>query len=60
MNRKFEKYTDAETFSKIVDYSNVTEMWNHSVATYPNNIAIVDGVGKFPAKECPDSVAPAV
>ena len=43
MNRKFEKYTDAETFSKIVDYSNVTEMWNHSVATYPNNIAIVDG-----------------
>ena len=43
MNRKFEKYTDAETFAKIVDYSSVTEMWNHSVATYSNSIAIVDG-----------------
>ncbi len=45
MNRKFEKYTDAETFSKIVDFSSVTEMWNHSVTEYPNNIAIVDGEG---------------
>ena len=43
MNRKFEKYTDPSTFSKIVDYSNVTEMWSHSVATYPDNVAIVDG-----------------
>lgn len=43
MNKKFEKYTDAETFSKIVDFENVTEMWNHSVKTYPDNIAIVDG-----------------
>ena len=43
MNRRFEKYTDPETFSKIVDYSSVTEMWSHSVAEYPDNIAIVDG-----------------
>ncbi len=43
MNKHFEKYTDKETFSKIVDYPNVTEMWNHSVATYPDNVAIVDG-----------------
>lgn len=43
MNKKFEKYTDPVTFSKIVDYANVTEMWNHSVATFPNNVAIVDG-----------------
>jgi len=42
-NKIFEKYTDAETFSKIVDYGNVTEMWQHSVSTYPNNVAIVDG-----------------
>lgn len=43
MNKRFEKYTDAETFSKIVDFSNVTEMWAHSVKEYPNNVAIVDG-----------------
>ena len=43
MNRKFEKYTDKETFSRIVEFSSVTEMWNHSVATYPDNVAIVDG-----------------
>jgi len=36
----FDKYTDAETLSKIVDYSTVGEMWAHSVATYPNNVAI--------------------
>ena len=43
MNNIFQNYTDAESFAKIVDYPNVTEMWNHSVATYPNNVAIVDG-----------------
>ena len=43
MNKQFEKYTDKETFSKIVDYANVTEMWNHSVSEYPDNVAIVDG-----------------
>ena len=42
MNRKFEKYTDAQTFSKIIDHANLTEMWNHSVSEYPNNVAIVD------------------
>lgn len=39
----FEKYTDKETFSKIVDYSNVTEMWENSVKEYADNVAIVDG-----------------
>lgn len=43
MNRHFEKYTDSETFSKIVDYNNVTEMWAHSVREYGDSIAIVDG-----------------
>ena len=43
MNRRFEKYTDEKTFSKIVDFANVTEMWNARVAEYPNNVAIVDG-----------------
>ncbi len=39
----FRKYTDAETFSKIVDFDSVSQMWEHSVNTYPNNEAIVDG-----------------
>ena len=39
----FRPYTDAETFAKIVDYDNVTKMWQHSVETYPNHVAIVDG-----------------
>ncbi len=43
MNEKFRQYTDAETFSRIVDYPNVTAMWQHSVSAYGENIAIVDG-----------------
>lgn len=39
----FEQYTDAESFSKIVDYENVCQMWEHSVRQYPDNVAIVDG-----------------
>lgn len=42
-NNVFAKYTDAETFSKIVDYSCIAEMWEHSVKTYPANVAVVDG-----------------
>ena len=30
----FEKYTSKETFAKIVDYANLTEMWEHSVKEY--------------------------
>ncbi len=43
MNEIFKKYTDEETFAKIVDYPNVTDMWEHSVATFGNSVAIVDG-----------------
>ena len=43
MNKQFEKYTDAETFAKIVDYPNVTAMWRHSVSAYATDVAIVDG-----------------
>ena len=41
----FEKYTDPETYAKIVDWKNVTAMWKNSVATYPNNLAIEDDTG---------------
>lgn len=37
----YRKYTDAETFSKIVDYKSVSEMWDHSVKAYADNIALV-------------------
>ena len=42
MNNVFAKYTSHETFEKIVDYKSVSEMWAHSVATYPDNIALID------------------
>lgn len=42
MSSVFDKYTSAQTLSKIVDYPTVADMWAHSVKTYPNNIAIVD------------------
>ena len=38
----FAKYTDAETYAKIVDYASVSEMWKHSVLEYANALAIVD------------------
>ncbi len=42
MTAIFEKYTDKETFAKIVDYSNLTEMWENSVQQYGKNIAVID------------------
>ena len=39
----FRKYTDEETFAKIVDYDSVSQMWQHSVDTYPNHVALADG-----------------
>lgn len=42
MKKSFEQYTDAATFAKIVDYSCITEMWEHSASTYAENVAIVD------------------
>lgn len=39
----FAKYTDEETFNKIVDYSSLTDMWETSVKNYGDKLAIVDG-----------------
>ena len=39
----FAKYTDAQTFAKIVDFANITEMWEHSVKAYGDQSAVVDG-----------------
>ena len=43
----FENYTDKETFAKIVDYENLAEMWDASVAAYRDNNAIIDGEAKY-------------
>ena len=43
MQDVFEKYTDPETYKKIVTYRNLTEMWESSVSAYPQNVAMVDG-----------------
>lgn len=41
-NEVFRKYTDEETFSKIVDYNNVSEMWTHCVEEYKDTVAVID------------------
>ncbi len=43
MNEKFRKYTDNATFERIIEHSNITAMWEHSVRNYPEAVAIVDG-----------------
>ncbi len=43
MNEKFKKYTDEETFSKIVSFPSITAMWEDRAVTYADNVAIVDG-----------------
>ena len=43
MNEKFRKYTDEETFSKIVSFPSITAMWEDRAATYADRVAIVDG-----------------
>ena len=40
--KAFSKYTDSETFSKIVDYSCVNRMWKHCVQSYADKSAVVD------------------
>ena len=42
-NKIFAKYTDAETFNKIVDYSSLTDMWETSVKNYGDMLAVIDG-----------------
>lgn len=38
----FRKFTDEETFAKIVDFDSVSQMWQNSLKNYPNNLAIID------------------
>ena len=52
----FANYTDKETLEKIVDYKSVSEMWTHSVSTYPDKIALID-TREVTYKELDDEVA---
>ena len=41
----FKKYTDEKTFSKIVNFASVSEMWEHSLKEYSDlNAICYDGV----------------
>lgn len=39
----FRKYTDEETFKKIINYPTVVDMWKHCVEEYAEDFAIQDG-----------------
>ena len=53
----FEKYTDSVSYSKIVDYSSVSDMWNHSVSAYGESIAITDDGKEYSYKDTEEDVA---
>ena len=41
------KYTNAETFEKIVDYKTLAAMWEHCAAEYADKTAIVDNGNSY-------------
>ncbi len=43
MSGSFKNYTDPETYAKIIDYPNVSAMWEHSVLEFSDKVAIIDG-----------------
>lgn len=57
MENVFANYTTKETFEKIVDYSCISEMWEHSVKEYGENIAVSDNGNTYTYKELDLKVA---
>jgi long-chain acyl-CoA synthetase len=53
----FRKYTDQETFDKIVTFSTVGEMWARSVSTAPDAVAITDAGREYTYRELDSLVA---
>lgn len=53
----FKKYTDEESFKKIVDYKNISEMWDSAAAQYKDNVAIIDGDTTFTYGELDAEIA---
>lgn len=53
----FARYTDQETFSRIVEYPDVATMWKHSVAEYGDRVALIDGGREITYSELDSEVA---
>ena len=44
-NEIFKKYTDLETFSRIIEFETVTQMWKNCLEKYPDlNAICYDGI----------------
>ncbi len=50
MSENFRRYTSLETFERIVDFPNVSEMWTRCISEFADDIAIVDGASYTYAK----------
>lgn len=53
----FARYAAPETFSKIVEYPDVSTMWKHSAATYGEEVALIDGGREVTYSELEGEVA---
>ena len=53
----FRKYTDPDTFERIVEFGTVSEMWEHSLATWPDAPAIVDNGNTYTFAQLEQDVA---
>lgn len=53
----FKNYTDPETFSKIVDYESISEMWEHCLSEYGDNVAVLDDGKEITYSELENQVA---
>lgn len=53
----FKKYTDSETYAKIVDYASVSEMWQYCLKEYGDAVAIVDDGVNYTYAQIEEDVA---
>ena len=54
---RFRKYTDAETFARIVEYDTVPQMWERCLRDYADDTAIVDEGRKYSFRTLEDDAA---
>ena len=56
-NEVFRKYTDQESFSKIISYDSVSLMWKHSVSVYGENKAVLFDGKEYTYNQLEEDVA---
>lgn len=56
-NEVFRKYTDQESFSKIISYDSVSQMWKHSVSVYGENKAVLFDGKEYTYNQLEEDVA---